>query len=171
MPPSSKDQWIAQLTTLDEHLRPIATRTVDLRQPDWSEKLQGLQPLDEAGVRRPAQDLLQQLIEAYASGDEGVRIHIRSLFRRFHSFAWAASLEAPRTSAEGFRAHLLHFSVCDQGDDPRDAKLWLDDILQTARGAGVDVAPALREVAALSATEPRYSWGSTQQWLIDRLNG
>ena len=39
------------------------------------------------------------------------------------------ALRYGRTSARG-PAHLLHFSILDQGRDPRDATLSLDALLQ-----------------------------------------
>jgi hypothetical protein len=162
------DQWLPLIRAIDERLRPIATRPVDISDPNWLANLQTSSPLDEAGVRPAAQELLQKLVQAYANGDDAARAGIRALFRRFSSFAWAATLVVPRTTAAGFREHLLHFSILDQGRDPRDATLWLDDLVQTARAEGVDVNPLLSEVANLSSREDRCSLGSTAEWLSRR---
>jgi len=159
----AEDEWLPLIRAIDERLEPIAKRPVDITEPGWMAKLQDSRPLDEAGVRPDAEALLRRLIREYASGDDAARVAIRSLLRRFSSFAWAATTPAPKTTASGFREHLLHFSILDQGIDPRDATLWLDDLVRTARHAGVDVDPVLKEVAALSSRENRYSWGSPAQ--------
>jgi hypothetical protein len=49
MTQSPQDQWTPRLSVLEERLNPIATRKVDLNEPDWSEKLRTSKPLDEAG--------------------------------------------------------------------------------------------------------------------------
>ncbi len=165
----AEDQWLPLIRAIDERLRPIATRPVDISDPNWLANLQSSSPLDEAGVKPAAQELLQRFVHTYANGDDAARTAIRSLFRRFSSFAWAATLAVPRTTAAGFREHLLHFSILDQGRDPRDATLWLDDLIQSARAAGVDVNPLLSDVANLSSREDRYSWGSTAEWLLRRV--
>ena len=162
----AEDEWLPLLKVLDDRLRPIAKRPVAF---DEIATLVPPRPLDEANVRPDAEKLLASLVEAYESGDESARAAIRSMFRTFSSFAWAASLVAPTTTPSGVRAHLLHFSILDQGRDPRDATLSLDALLQSARGAGIDVDPILREVASLSSTEDRYSWGSTSEWLLRRI--
>jgi len=167
-PMFAEDQWLPLIRSIDERLDPIAKRPVDIMDPNWLAKLRSSSPMDEAGVRPAAEELLQRLVHEYASGDDAARASIRALFRRFSSFAWAATLPVPRTTAAGVRERLLHFSILDQGRDPRDATLSLDDLVQTARGAGVEVDPLLKEVASLSSREDRYSWGSTADWLLRR---
>jgi len=163
-----EDEWAPLIRAIDERLRPIANRPVDISDPNWVTKARRSSPLDEAGVRAAAQELLQKLVHAYATGDDEARASIRALFRRFSSFAWAATLPSPMTTTAGFRDHLLHFAILDQGPDPRDATLWIDRLVATARAAGVDVEPALREIAALSNREDRLAWGSTAEWLLRR---
>jgi hypothetical protein len=158
-------EWLPRIQALDERLRPIANRPVSF---DEIAFMVPARPLDEANVRPQAQKLLADLVEAYQTGDESARATLRSMFRRFSAFAWAASLAVPQSTPAGFRAHLLHFSMLDQGTDPRDATLSLDQVVRSARDAGVDVDPILHEVASLSSTEDRYSWGSTSQWLMRR---
>jgi len=165
----AEDQWLPRIREIDERLEPIAKRPVDINDPGWVAKMRSSSPLDEAGVRRAAEELLQKLVHEYASGDDAARATIRDLFGRFSSFAWAVTLPVPRTTAAGFRERLLHFSILDQGPDPRDATLSLDDLVQTARGAGVDVDALLTEVASLSSRKDRYSWGSTADWLLHRV--
>ena len=50
--------WIA---ALDERLRPIAKRPVDINQPGWQQRLaERPHPLDEAGVRQEAASVLDE---------------------------------------------------------------------------------------------------------------
>jgi hypothetical protein len=169
MPDAVERDWAARVAAIDRRLQPVADRPVNQADPNWAEKLRGGDPLDEAGVREEAQDVLHELLDAYATGDERTRDAIRSLFGRFSAFAWATTVRSPRTTREGARVHLLHFSVLDQGKDPRDAKLWLDGMVDDARRAGVAIEALLNEVAELSSRQDRYSWGSTRDWLIRRL--
>lgn len=151
---------------LDARLKPIAKRRVDVTDPGWLDKLaRGPHPLDAAGVREEARRLLRQLIDGYASADETWRAGVRGLLQKYDSLAW--SLEAPgdRSSIPALRTELILFSLLDQGKDPRDAKLWLDDLRRKGRPHGEAFKSVLREVARLSSAENRYGWGSTQQWL------
>ena len=170
MAQSQEERWTEALTALDGILYPIAHRRVDISDPAWSEKLRAMRPLDEAGIRLEAEALLQELVDAYAVGDEARRGTIRGYFRTFGAFAWAATLRLPCTTPEGFRARLLHFSILDQGQDPRDATMSLDALVDDARRAGVvAVDDVLKEVADLSSREDRYKWGPTRDWLLKRL--
>jgi hypothetical protein len=168
MTTSPEDDWARRVAALDARLAPIAKRKVDIGDPNWVAKLRATRPLDEAGVRPEAEDLLRELLDAYVVGDEARRSFIRSLFRTYQAFAWAATLPGPRTTAEGLRLRLVHFSVKDQDRDPRDATLWLDGIVSDARKGGVDLREMLAEVAELSSPENRYGWGSTRDWLLKR---
>ena len=164
----SKEQFVDSLTLIDERLRQIAKAPIDLSDAAWFDKMCCVQPLDAAGVRTEAERLLQDLIDAYAAEDDASREVIRDLFRTFPSFAWAAAPRIPRKAREGFRTHLLHFSILDQGDDPRDAKVWLDGLLAEAAEVDLDVTSIMNEVAALSSHEDRYGWGSTHDWLMKK---
>ena len=155
----------------EERLRPIARRPVDITRPGWLDRLRaGVPPLDEAGVREHAEQLLGELISAYAKGGEETRSAIRRMFAEYRSFAWAAALSTPRTSVEGLRQHLILFSMKDQGRDSRDALLTLQEIVREAGTAGVDKAAALREVAAMSSGTNRYGMGSTRDMLLKFVN-
>jgi hypothetical protein len=157
-----EDAWARRAAALDARLAPIAHRKA---------KLGLTRAVDEAGVRPEAEALLRELLDAYAAGDDARRSFIRSLFRTYGAFAWAATLPGPRATPEGLRLRLLHFSVKDQDRDPRDATLWLDAIVGDARKGGVDLREVLAEVAELSSTEDRYGWGPTRDWLLKRLAG
>jgi hypothetical protein len=163
------EKWELQMMELEERLRPIAQRPVDVTRPGWVERLRaGAVPLDEAGVRDDAEKLLGALISAYPQGTEETRAAIRHLFAAYRSFAWAAALSTPRTSAYGVRQHLILFSMQDQGRDSRDALLTLQGICREAAAAGVDTAPVLLEVAAMSSSANRYGMGSTRDMLFQQ---
>jgi hypothetical protein len=152
---------------LDERLRPIAKQPVDITDPDWLEQFKGApHPLDAAGVRAEAQDLLEALLEEYQTGEAATRAAIRELFRRYTSFAWAAALPDPPTTAANFRRRLLLFSMQDQGRDSRDAILELQGLCREAERAGLSPRPVLREIAALSSSEDKFGMGSTRELLI-----
>jgi len=151
---------------LEERLRPIARRPVDTTQPDWLERLRANKhPLDEAGVREQTQMLLGSLISIYAQGGDETRSAIRRMFVDYDSFAWAAALSAPWTTAAGFREHLILFSMKDQEKDCRDALLLLQSYVRDAAAAGVNTEETLREVAAMSSRIDRYGMGSTYDML------
>ena len=156
-----------RIANLDRLLQPIANRPVDITRPGWIEHLQaGPRPLDEAGASDTTETLLAEIITAYAQGTTATRADIRRLFQTYRSFAWAATLSVPRTTPDGLRQHLLLFSIIDQGRDSRDALLTLQDICRVAKGAGLELAPILREVAAMSSNENKYGMGSTNQMLL-----
>ena len=121
----------------EERLRPIARRPVDITRRDWLDRLRaGVPPLDEAGVREPAEQLLGELISAYAKGGDETRSVIRRMFAQYRSFAWAAAVSTRRTNVEGLRQHLILFSMKDQGRDCRDALLTLQEIVRDADNGG-----------------------------------
>jgi hypothetical protein len=162
----SKHQFAERLTPIEELLRPIAKTPIDISDVAWFEKMTRVAPLDAAGVRVESERLLQELIAAYAVEDDATRQALRVLFNDYPSFAWATAPRISRRTREGFRTHLLHFSILDQGADPRDARVWLDALMTEARQAHLNVNPTLQEVAGLSSREDRYGWGSTHDWLI-----
>jgi hypothetical protein len=165
------EKWELQMMDFEEGLRPIARRPVDTTQPDWLDRLRaGKPPLDEAGVRAQAEGLLGNLISIYAQGDDETRSAIRRMFVEYDSFAWAATLSIPWTSAAGFRQHLILFSMKDQEKDCRDALLLLQGMVQDASAAGVDTAEALREIASMSSCINRYGMGSTHDMLVNQYS-
>lgn len=138
------------IAALNEKLKPIATATVDLNDPEWPEKLRQSKPLDELGIRAEAETLLLSLLDTYASGTVGERATIRELLRTNAAFAWATHVPWRSDTAEGFRLQLLSLSARWGNEDPRDLMLSLRDIYEAARAAGVSTRPIVSEVAALS---------------------
>ena len=87
-----------QIMELEERLRPIAQRPVDVAHPGWAGPLRaGAPPLDEAGVRSTAERLLGELIAAYGHGPEETRAAIRRLFTEYR----ARNLRATETVSSG----------------------------------------------------------------------
>jgi len=161
------DDFELRIMDLEQRLSPIANRPVDITKPGWGLRLrQSPHPLDEAGVRRDAEILLEELISLYPGSAEESRQAVRKLFEKYHSFAWAASLSFEPTSEESFRRHLILFSIQDQGRDSRDALLSLQHLCREARSAGVNSPPVLREVAELSSDLNKYGMGSTKEMLL-----
>jgi len=156
-----------QVMALDERLRPIAHRPVDITRSNWVDRLRaGLPALDEACVRNEAEKLLAELSAAYKQGPEKTRASIRRFFSEHRSFAWAAEWSRPQPGVEGLIQRLVLFSMQDQAQDSRDALLAIQAICREAVSAGLDAAPLLREVAALSSTVNKYGMGSTRDMLL-----
>src|ERR1700733_7187963 len=66
------------LASLEERLRPIATRPVNINDRDWVDRLrQAPSPLDQAGVRLEAETILGSLLQAYRTEGSFVRASIR----------------------------------------------------------------------------------------------
>jgi hypothetical protein len=156
-----------RIVDLEERLRPIANRPVDITKTGWAVELsQSPHPFDEAGVRSEAETLLEELIGFYRACRDEQREAIRALFAEYRAFAWAASLPFDPTSDDNLRRHLLLFSIKDQGRDSRDALLWLQDLCRKAKRAGVATEPVLRDVAEISSHKNKYGMGSTGEMLL-----
>ena len=155
-------EYEIQVLEIDESIRPIATRPVDTNDPNWMTLLRQREPLDEAGVRSNTETLLGTLVNEYQESDADTRKAIRGLFVNYKYFAWAATLPILPTTEEGFRTHMILFSMRDQGYDSRDAILTLQEFCERARAASVSIGPILRKVAELSSDENKYGMGSTR---------
>lgn len=157
-----------RVAVLDEILRPIAQRPVDLSDPDWATKLANqMPPTQEADVDDEAKAVLADLLAQYERGDEQTRVGVRAIFDRYRSFRWAVHLPFDETSLDSYRSGLVHVAVVDQGTDTRDVLLELWDLADRARAAGIDIVPAITEVAAMSSDVDRYGMGSTRKILLD----
>jgi hypothetical protein len=157
-----------ELAGLDERLRPIARRIVDVNDPDWANKLrQAPNPLDQAGIRLEAEAMLGSLLQPYRTEGPGVRASIRKLLASNPSFTWAANVQQNPTTEEGFRLQLLFLSAMDQAADLRDTISTLNDICAKAKAAGVETRPILKEVAALSSDEKSGAMGSVRSILLN----
>jgi hypothetical protein len=155
------------VSRLDQILKPIANRPIDINDPSWINKVASApDPLDQAGVRAAAQAVLMELLDAYESGSDELRREIRELLRKYSSFTWAARVKAPMTTADGFRKHLLRLSAADKVADLRDTIVSVQALCERARSAGVEVAPILAEVAAISSDESTGAMGSVRSVLL-----
>src|SRR6266568_5919200 len=104
----SLEEFELRMMDLEQRLRPIADRPVDITKPGWDLRLmQSPHPLDKADVRLEAETLLQELISFYPVGVEDEREALRKLFEEYRAFGWAASLPFGPTTEEHFRQHLL----------------------------------------------------------------
>jgi len=157
------------IARFDSLLTPIASRPIDISDPDWVAKLKHIPPaLDEVNIRGEVESLLVEVLSVYAQSDDATRAALREMFHHYHAFTWAATL--PRVpSPEGFRIQLLLFSLKDQGSDTRDAILWLQDICRRARTAGVELKPILEQVAGISSQVNRFGMGSTRDLVLNAL--
>ena len=161
------DEFELRIMDLEQRLRPIADRPVDIAKPGWGAQLaHSPHPFDETGTRPEAEGLLRELIGVYRASGDDEREAIRALFVEYRAFAWAASLPFGATDEETLRQHLVLFSLKDQGRDCRDALLWLQDLCREAKSAGIDPDPVLREVATLSSDKNKYWMGSTREMLL-----
>jgi hypothetical protein len=151
------------VSVIDLAIKPIATRRVDPGEAGFGD------PLTEAGVAGEAPMLLSLLLDAYETGPDAVRVNVRTIFRKYPYFAWAATERpATRENAAGdrFRREVVHLSALDQGGDARDMIVALDGLVRAARAGGVDVETVLVEVAAMSGAENRMGMGSTREILL-----
>ncbi|MGW2723552.1 hypothetical protein [Streptomyces sp. NPDC001492] len=157
------EEWIA---VIDACIEPIASRPVDLTDPDWMRKVQeGPRPLDEADIRAEAEGALRDMLSLYEDGDDDVRAALRALLERCRSFCWATTLPFESTP-QGFRQRLLEMSVEDQGRDARDMMVALNDLCGQAHSAHIDIRPLLLDAAALSGDVDKYGMGSTRSILL-----
>jgi len=152
-----------EIAYMDELLEPIARRLIDVFDPDWPAKRQGWDPLDEAGIKAQAQDLLAEVLARYVDGPESERKELRRMFQEFGSYAWAAKPREALASRNGLRTRLVLLSLQDQGTDPRDTILAIDRLIAEAARCGVDIRPLLAEVAEISSSQDRFGMGSTKK--------
>jgi hypothetical protein len=155
---------------IDELLRHIGKRPVDLNDSNWMAKIrQAPPPVEEAGVAAEATAALEVLLDAYESGGPPIREEVREVFRAYPSFRWAAHLPREWESVVEFRRWLVHVSAKDQGADPRDELMTIWWLCNRAREQGIDVEPVLREVADLSSDADLYGFGSMRTLIMRGL--
>jgi len=122
------------VAVIDELLRIIAKRPVDMDDPDWMAKLRAAPPpVEEAGVAAEAAAALEVLLDAYEAGDERGREEVRQLLRDHRAFRWGVGLPREWSTAAEFRRRLVLVSACDQGDDPRDELMTIWALCNRAR--------------------------------------
>lgn len=159
-----------RIAELDEILRPIAQRPVDLNNPNWAAELATrMPPTEEAGVVDESEAALADLLGHYERGDGPTRAAVRAIFDRYTSFRWAATLPFDETALQSYRSRLVQVSAIDQGTDTRDVLLELWGLADRARAAGIDIVPTLTEVAEMSSDVDRYGMGSTRKILLDLI--
>jgi hypothetical protein len=161
------EDFEAAMRTMDAALRPIAkTPLVDLKKPGWTKRLPTGAPqpycpaLEQTGIREDADRIVDAIIAYYATASDADREHVRTLFRAYDSFRWAAGWgllsPAEPINTDQLRKALLLFSIKDQGADWRDAIVILERICAMALRTSLPLAETLTEVAALSSDEARF---------------
>ncbi|MQY17450.1 hypothetical protein [Nocardia macrotermitis] len=156
-----------RLAQFDALLQPVARYPIDMSDAEWAQKLRAApDSLTQAGIRGEVVALVRAVLAEYARGDAELRTALRVLYARYRSFRWAAAIPTDATTAEGFRLGLLQLSIRDHGEDSRDEILTLDEDCRLAAEAGVDIAPILREVAAMSSDVDKYGMGSMRDTLL-----
>jgi hypothetical protein len=151
-----------RLRFFDEKLKPIATRSIHTSED--LEEYKNRHPLDMAGIRTEAENVLAAVIELYTSTPDA-RQPIRELFARYRSANWALWPPQRPTSEDGFRKWLLRIST-DYKRDSRDVMMMLGGICSEAEDAGVNIQPILESVAAISSDTDPYGWGSVRKFLL-----
>jgi hypothetical protein len=160
------DEVLGRISALNSQLKPLTERCIDINDPNWVEKMRSLpHPLDEAGIRLEAEELLEHILEGYAAGDAELRASIRKLLYEHRAFTLTTGVAVPPTTTYGFRQHLLRLSAVDHTNDLRDTCLELRDLCEQASAAGVDIAPVRREVAELSSDVAQSYMGSLKTLL------
>lgn len=158
------------VAVIDELLREIAKRKVDVSDPDWVAKLrQAPPPVEEAGVAPEAAAALEAMLDAYETGGVVAREEVRDIFRACPSFRWAVGLPWQFESVAEFRRRLVLVSARDQGADARDELMTIWWLCNHARARGIAVEPVLREVAALSSDADLHGFGSMQELIMRGL--
>jgi hypothetical protein len=152
-------EYDAQLSFFDAKLKPIGSRRST---PEEYKKLP--HPLDEAGIRTEAENVLAAVIKLYVSTPEA-REPIREMFTRYRFANWALQPSEEPTSEDGFRTLLLRISI-DYKEDPRDVLVRLWQICCEAEDAGVNIQPILESVAAISSDADPFGWGSMHKMLL-----
>lgn len=158
------------VSVLDELLRDIAQRPVDLTDRDAMAKLrQAPAPVEEAGVAVEAAAALEMLLDAYETGGSPTRAEVRGIFGEFPNFRWAVHLPQQWESEAELRRRLVHVSAMDQGADPRDELMTIWWLCNQARALGIAVEPVLREVAGMSSDVDLYGFGSMRTLIMRGL--
>jgi hypothetical protein len=173
--PATMRAWISQgcareVEAVDDLLRIVVTRKVDLNDPDWVASARaGLEPVDEAGVAPEAATALEALFNAYEAGDDRTRVEVREIFRDYRSFRREVRLSGQWATVDDFRRHLVVVSAGGEYEDPRDVLMFIWRLCNEARDRGIDVEPVLRTVAAISSEVADGSFGSMRHLIMRGL--
>ena len=158
--------WTKRIASLDSSVRPIATRPIDITQPDWLGKLRdGPRAVDEAGVRAETESLLSEVIKFCLNCEDHERESLRALFATHRSFSWGAALPYEPITDDRFRSHLILFALKEGGRDSRDSVLQLRSLCGTASSNGLVIGPTLKEVALLFSDKGIYETHSLFLWM------
>jgi len=161
-------EWLEAMDRVETALKPIVAEAQKITSLEaWQNRPH---PLDAAGVRDLAEKTVLDMVGRYPALPEEGRLALREAVRAFPQFAWCADLPDAPLDPDQLRRWLLWFSIRDLGRDTRDALLELDAICAAASQAGLDPAPALREVAGLSSDVNPHGLGSMKEILMRRAS-
>ena len=141
-------------------LDPIANAEVDINAPHWQESLAMDQnPLEEAGVRKPAEQVIQRVIELFLAANSKGRSQIRKLLADNENFTWAMVTPMSSDPEIVFRDSVLLVIMADTADT-RDAISEIQNLVNSARASGINYRPIMRQLAKVAGTTDRYGFGS-----------
>ncbi|MCX2952822.1 hypothetical protein [Lentzea sp. NEAU-D7] len=149
---------------------PTALRPVHLNNPNWAAELADrMPPAQEVGVGDEAEAVLADLLGPTSGATNPPAPPCARSSTATRSFRWAATLPFDETALQSYRSQLVKVSATDQATYTRDVLLWLWDLADRARAAGIDIVPTLVEVAEMSSDADRYGMGSTRKILLDLI--
>ena len=112
-------------------------------------------------IRAESRPLVLDLLRTYETADDSAREEIRELFGRYPKLTWCSAPEA-----RDHRLHLIWLSATERYHDPRDVVVMTDELTKQAVTEGIDIAPILDEVAAMSSDVSR-GIQSTRRAMLD----
>jgi hypothetical protein len=149
-------EFEARLHFFNEKLKPIGSHPVSPRE-DGEKPLKLSPPLDQAGIRTEAENVLAAVLELYESMPDA-RQPIRDMFARYTSVNWALWPPQGPASEDGFRTWLLRISI-DYKQDTRDVMMRPGSICHEALASSAKIEPILESVAEISSDVDPYGWG------------
>jgi len=122
-------------------------------------------PQDKPFISR-FHEMVEQMATTYLQASPEQCAEVRALIRQFEGVWWCLRLPVRKPEGEReFKLELAVLSMRDHHKDTRDELVTLSGLLRVAHEAGIRVATALKEVAALSSNDDRYGMGSMREIL------
>lgn len=159
--------WKKRAESLDQKLRPIVNREVDINAPAWKELLADMpHPADESGLRGEIAALFREIVDQFRSLDSGQRQTIIDLMAKNQSLMYSAVIDSAIETRDGFYETMILFVIADQGKDTRDAIVALSHYRACGEERGFDVNLIFEHMARLASDRDKYGWGSTRDLLL-----
>jgi hypothetical protein len=175
---TDRQQLETAVRRIDGELRRLTTPRFKLEGPgllervkEYAERYRESKPAREA-MRREADALVPDLLELYTGGGDDDREWLRGLLHECPTFRWAfgwpmANPKPPVTAGQALTALAL-FSMKDGASDPRDQRVWLQELCGAARRSEQNLPALLRRAAEWSSDTVRFAqWGSTRALLLE----